>query len=80
MMTIDKLKDAVIGCGNSLYFTYHGEAAGIEPTVKNSVFSYEMWHGTKYRSANDFDEMVNDKFFDGKSLLDIMNQVTLDLR
>lgn len=74
-MTIEKIKQTIKDCGNDVYFEYHDKKCGIEPTVENGMFTFEMWCGSILKEYRNFDEMVNDKIFDGKSVIDIMGTV-----
>jgi len=80
MMTLAQLRYAIIDCGNSVYFTIDGLKCGVEPSVENSVFTFEAWYGNQLRSYNSFDAMVQDKLFGGRSLADIVATMAVDLR
>lgn len=80
MTTIKQFKQAIVENGNSVYFTYNGKPSGVEPTVKDSVFTFEMWYGQKYKVVAGFDNMITDAFFDGKTLTEVAKLVTVDFR
>ena len=73
MITIKYLKDA-FETGNHIYFNYKGKQSGVEPNVENSVFTYEMWYGEKWKEYDSFEKMITDKFFDGKSIVDLIKE------
>lgn len=46
---------------------------GVEPEVQNSVFTFTMWYGDSFKDYSDFDELLLDGFFDGKSIVDLLD-------
>lgn len=75
-MNITKLKSDLET--DDIYFEYHRQRCGIETATENSVTIYDMWFGEKFsKKYQDFDEMVNDKIFDGKSLAEIIGEVSI---
>jgi hypothetical protein len=64
-------------CCNDIYFSFHEKAAGITPEVTDSVKTFHVWHGEKdYSNA---DDVMNDNFFDGRSLQDIFNEISINI-
>ena len=72
-MTINKLREAVIECGNDFYFDYNGKKSGVESNVKDSIFTFNAWYGEKSKIYDDFEKMINDKFYSEKSIIDLIN-------
>lgn len=52
-------------------FNYNGKSAGIFPEVHDSVPTYVVCFGDDEKVYSDIDEVMSDKFFDGKSLAEI---------
>jgi len=77
-MTIKELRQYVVDETNDFYFDYNGENCGVEQTVKDSYPTYIMWYGDKDKEFHDFNTVVSDKFFDGKSIADLID--TLEIR
>ena len=71
-MTIDYVKNAVVENVNEVYFKHNGKQCGIELQADGFACTYDMWYGDKLKAYKDFDELANDPFFDGKSLVDLL--------
>lgn len=56
-------------------FIYKGKKCGVEPETENSVTTYCMWYGEVWKDYKDVDTLLDDKFFDGWSLTDILPRV-----
>lgn len=41
-----------------------------------SLNEFDMWYGDKSMTAHSIEEVMDTKFFDGKSLEDILNDIT----
>lgn len=72
-MTILKAKDYLFNLTGHITFDYNGYSCGVDPLARDS---FDMWYGDNEISVNSIDEVLNTKFFDGKSLLDIWDDVT----
>lgn len=70
-MSPDELRDEVVDQLNDVEFVYNGKQSGISPEFHDSVPVYYMWYGNKEKEYSDIDEVMTDKFFDGKSLSEI---------
>lgn len=77
-MTIEKLKENIVGCANEMSFEYNGKRCGLDQKVRDSVPTYEIWCGETLKTHIDFDELIRDKFFDGKAIVDLLNVVEFD--
>ncbi len=81
-MTLDYIRKAIDEF-NDVYFQYHGKNAGIECHAKDGIITYNMWFGKDYdfkekTFGDDLDAVFNEKFFDGKSLVDLIDVVEVD--
>lgn len=72
-MTLNELKAAILENGTGIYFELNGKKCGVEPEVQDSVFTFTMWYGDSFKDYSDFDELLLDGFFDGKSIVDILD-------
>ena len=72
-MSITELKNYIAKLTSHVMFDYKGFACGIDPLFRDK---FVMWYGDNEMTAKSVDEVLNAKFFDGKSLTDIWNDVT----
>lgn len=71
-MTIDETKNYLAKLTSHVTFEFNGCSCGVDPLSRNR---FEMWYGQKAMTANSIDEVMNVKFFDGKSLTDIWDDI-----
>ena len=71
-MTMGKLKQLVVDEANDFYFSHKNVRAGIENTITNGRIIYDVWWGNKEKQYLSFDDVVNDKFYDGKSIMELL--------
>lgn len=75
-MSLDKLHEIMET--NDIYFEYHNQKCGVETEVRDYVPTYDLWYGDiATKKYNDFDEMVHDKIFDGRSLSEILGEIQI---
>ena len=72
-MKISDFIEQVSSIAGCITFNYNGENCGVEPYSKND---FEIWYGENDVSVNSVDEVMNTKLFDGKSLIEIFNDIT----
>ena len=72
-MTISKAKDYISKLTGHIAFDYNGYSCGIDPLALDS---FDMWCGDNEISVDSIDAVMNTKFFDGKPLIDIWEDVT----
>lgn len=72
-MTIGKLKDYIAKLTSHVLFDYNGFSCGIDPLSRSK---FVMWYGDNDFTAESVDEVLTTKFFDGKSLIDIWDDIT----
>ncbi|MCI8992292.1 MAG: hypothetical protein HFG80_06130 [Eubacterium sp.] len=70
-MNADELRDEISEQCNDVSFNYNGKSAGIFPKVHDSISIYVVCFGDEEKEYSDIDEVMSDKFFDGKSLAEI---------
>lgn len=77
-MTAKELKQIIEECCNDVYFDFNGKKCGVTSTVENSVPNYQAWCGDAIKYYGDrIDDVMNDKFYDGQSLCDLIISVDL---
>ncbi len=74
-MNKEKLKDLILSFCQDVIFQYHGENACINPYNKNK---FEVGYGDKAKIYTDIDELMDDKFYDGKSLNQISESLDIE--
>lgn len=75
-MNMKELNDILI-C-NAVVFEYQGKKSGIElEYLDHDKAAYIMWFGDKWKEYHDYDTMINDNLFDGKSFLEIVDAVNI---
>lgn len=67
-MTNFNIKEFLENLTGHIMFEYNGYSCGVDPL---STDDYTMWYGEKSITATSIDEVMNGKFFDGKSLSEI---------
>lgn len=72
-MTITELREYIDSLVSHITFTFNGRDCGAAPITKNK--RYDMWYGDKFHIAKTVDEVMNIKFFDGKSLREIIADI-----
>lgn len=69
------LMDTVAECCNDVVFTYKGIRAGITSEVHDFFPTYQVWFGENTKEYSDIDNVFNDKFYDGKSIKELIGVV-----
>lgn len=76
-MSLKKLIDILNDCCNDIAFSFGGKQSGVMPEVANHKKTYHVWYGEKTKDYLSVDELVNDRFFDGKSIKEIFNELDI---
>ena len=74
-MKIDDIRKAISECVNDVTFEYNGKKSGITPEVHDSVPTFQVWHGSEIKEYDNIDDVMNDKFYSGKSISDLVGIV-----
>lgn len=77
-MNIEQLKTKILDDGSGFTFTLEGKPCGMEPTVENSIFIFDAWYGDRNKNFYNIDDLMNDKFFGNKSMVQLINDIELD--
>lgn len=72
-MTDFNMKNFLWNLTSHVMFEYNGYSCGVDPLAHDV---YEMWYGDESMTAHSIDEVMNTKFFAGKSLSDILDDIT----
>ncbi len=78
-MNKDELRQILSECYNDISFSYKGLPSGVTSEVHNYVPTYQVWHGDDVKEYDNVDEVMNDKFYSGKSLNDLAKEVEIDV-
>jgi len=77
-MRPNDIKKIIADCINTITFKYNGENCGVDPEVNHYEPTYTMWYGKKWKDFFNVDDLLAEKFFDGKSLLDICDKLDIN--
>lgn len=77
-MKIEDIKQVISGCCNDVVFEYNGLKSGVTSEVYNSVPVFQAWHGENTREYVTLEGLLNDQFFSGKSILELIHEVEFD--
>lgn len=75
-MSKKEIEQIISECCNDLVFIYNGKKSGITSEVKSSVPTFQAWHGSKVKEYSNIDNVMNDKFYSGKSITDLAGKIT----
>ena len=67
----------IVEFGNDVTFSYNNKKCGICSEVKNYIFSFQAWCGEKIKEygKTNIETVMQDKFFDGKSIDELLSVV-----
>ncbi len=72
-MTITQAKKFLGNLTSHMTFDYDGHDCGVDPLSLNS---FDIWCGNEEVNVSSVEEALNTKLFDGKSLIDIWDDIT----
>lgn len=75
-MKLDDIRKIVSDCVNDVIFEYNGKKSGITSEVHDSIPVFQVWHGSEVKEYDSIDDVMNDKFYSGKSISDLIGIVT----
>lgn len=78
-MTKSRLIDVLSEYCNDILFSYNGKESGITSTVLNYNPTFQVWHGNETKEFNKISELLEDKFFSGKSIEELLNLVEFEI-
>jgi len=78
-VTNNQLKQIISDCWNEVVFTYNGKQSGVTSEVENSIPTFQVWHGQKIKYYSDVDELMEDKFYSGKPLNELVGEIEIQV-
>lgn len=75
MMDKQKMYDWISSLTDDIAFTYKGKHCLIMPYSAHKIL---LSYGDQDRTYRDIDTLMVDKFFEGKALVDILDQIEFD--
>lgn len=74
-MRADDLKNIIQNCLNDVSFNYNDMQCGVSSEVHDYVPTFTVWAGKDYYNTNDINEVMTRRFFNNKSLKDIISNI-----
>ena len=78
-MKKDDVKRIIVDCCNDIVFFYNGMDSGVTSEVINYTPSFQAWHGDNTKVYGSIDDVMNDKFYSGKSLNDLVENIDINV-
>ena len=72
MLMAEYLGYDFIDAENVIFFDYNGKACGVDPF---DAGHFDMWCGENFMEAHSIEEVMQEPFFEGKALQDIIDQI-----
>lgn len=77
-MKTNELKQIISDCCNDVLFTYNGLKSGVTSEVYASIPFFQVWHGDTTKNYYNIDDLMNDKFFSGKSIIELSKEIQFE--
>lgn len=74
---IDDIRNAMFCDGNMICFSYNGLECGADIEGGIPAFRFHAWCGSKIKYYSNFDMMINDEIFDGRSLTSLLGTIEI---
>lgn len=74
-MKASELKDLILSLTQDVTFQYAGKYACINPWNPSKI---EVGYGDKVKTYSNIDDVMKDKFYNGKSLEEISEELNID--
>lgn len=78
MKNID-LKNIIGSYCNDVLFKLNGKSCGVTSTVSDFIPTFQAWIGNETMETNDLDELMSSKFFDGNSLQELSQEISIEI-
>lgn len=73
-MTANKIKNRLDELASHLTFSYKGVSCGVDPLSRDH---FNMWYGDSDFVADSLERVMNEPFFNGKSLAEIAEKIEI---
>lgn len=73
-MTADDVKNRLEEICNCFQFEFNGKPCGVDPFSRED---FDVWCGEDFMKATSIEEVMGIKFFDGKALNEIVNEIEI---
>ena len=70
-----ELKEIIAACCNDIVFIYNHKKSGVTSEVHDSIPTFQVWYGEDTKEYFDVETVMEDRFFGGKSLNDLVGVV-----
>lgn len=78
-MTEKELRKIISSCMDEIYFFYNGKSAGVCVVVHNYKPTFTLWYGDETKDFDNINDIMGSKFFDGKSLSELVDIVKIEI-
>ena len=79
IMTAEYLKDIIARCADDVYFSYNGKSAGISTEIADYIPTFTLWYGDDTIDLESVNDVMTCRFFDGKSLIELLDIVKIEI-
>ena len=73
-----ELREIIEDCCNDVVFRLMDIECGVTSEVYDSKPIFQSWCGERIKEYDNIDELLNDEFFEGKSLVQLVNIVAFE--
>ena len=73
------LKDIIARCMDDVYFSYNGKSAGISTEIADYIPTFTLWYGDDTIDLESVNDVMTCRFFDGKSLIELLDIVKIEI-
>ncbi len=72
MLQVIDIFNIISRCINDIVFEYNGKPCGFTVEVKDYSPTFQLWYGDSTKEYKHAEDVINDNFFDGKSITDLL--------
>ena len=73
-MNTAELRQIIKEAYNDVVFVYNEKQSGVTSEVCNSIPTFQVWYGEYIKEYSNIDDLMTDKFYDGKSLDELIDE------
>ena len=78
-MNNDDITNLIKENNNDIIFIYNNMESGVSSEVYNSIPIYQVWYGNTVKEYLNSKQLFSDKLFDGKTILEVLDEVDFEL-